>query len=200
MHAGGILTLPDGAEIRIRQVDGSDRAALLAGFDRLSPESRFLRFFSGVPRMPDEVLDRLTDVDQHRHVALGVFDPSRASDVGSSDGLGIGVGRYFVSQDDPTVAEAAVAVIDEYQGRGIGTLLLQSLVVFARERGIRTFTADVLAENARMAAVFDTLGGTPVPEASNLQEVRFEVDVPAAAEPLKATTGYKVMRELAARS
>ncbi len=77
-------------------------------------------------------------------------------------------------------------------------MLLQSLVVVARERGIGTFTADVLAGNAGMTAVLETLGGRLVPEQSDVHQLKFEVDVPSAAEPLKSTMSYRVMRELAA--
>ena len=200
MQAGGALTLKDGAEIAIRRVDGSDRDALVAGFERLSPTSRFQRFFTGVPYLSESMVARLTDVDQDRHVALGVFDPTRPSDVeGSSDGLGIGVGRYFVANDDPASADAALAVIDEYQGRGIGTLLLQALVITARQNGIETFTADVMTQNRGMTAVLSRLGARPVPELSDPHQLRFEIAVPETAEPLESTAGYRVMRELARR-
>lgn len=197
MLPGDTLTLADGAEIKIRRVSAADRDALLAGFERLSPTSRFLRFFSGITSLSESMIGRLTDIDHDRHVAIGVFDPARPSDVASNDGLAIGVGRYFLSEDDPTTADASVAVIDEYQGRGIGTLLLHALVITARERGVETFTADVLAENIGMAAVFNRLGAQVISDDSDDHELRFRVDVPDAAEPLKATGGYRVMRELA---
>jgi len=194
------MDLPDGTQIRIRPVDGSDREALVAGFERLSETSRFLRFFTGMHRLSTSTLDSLTDIDQDRHVAIGVFDANRPSDVGTADGLGIGVGRYFVDRDDPTKAEASVAVIDEYHGRGIGTVLLQSLVVVARERGIETFILDTLAENTGMATVLAKLGARPILESAEQGQLRFEVDVPSTAEPIKSTAGYRVMRELAKAS
>lgn len=192
-----ILVLPDGGRVSLREVDETDRAALVAGFERFSPESRLQRFFTAMPELPTAYLEHLTDIDQSHHVALGVFDPDRPSDVGSADGLGVAVGRYFVAPDDPTVAEAALAVIDEYQGRGIGTLLLQSLVVIARQRGIERFVAYVLADNASMAALLVELGAVAAPNPVDARELVFEFDLPEAADSLKSTAGYRVMRELA---
>lgn len=193
---GGTLTLEDGTQVTIREVGRADREALVAGFERLSAESRLHRFFSAMPQLPSDVIDYLTDIDQDQHVAVGVFDPARPSDVGGADGLGVGVGRYLVSTDDPTRAEAAVAVIDEYQGRGIGTLILDTLVVVARERGVAAFTAHVMPDNDGMSAILRGMGARNASEA-NVRELTFEIDVPAAVEPLKTTTGYRVMRELA---
>ena len=196
MQHGGNLTLADGTRVTIREVGRGDREALIAGFERLSPESRLHRFFTSMPKLPSDVIDYLTDIDQDQHVAVGVFDPNRPSDVGDAGGLGVAVGRYLVSTEDPTRAEAAVAVIDEYQGRGIGTLILETLVVIARERGVTAFTAHVMPDNDGMSAILRGLGARTVDE-PNVRELTFEIDVPDAVEPLKATTSYRVMRELA---
>jgi GNAT superfamily N-acetyltransferase len=193
----GTFTLADGAQVTFREVGGADREALLAGFERFSPQSRLQRFFTAMPNLPSGYLEHLTDIDQHRHVALGVFDPSQPSDVDSVEGLGVAVGRYFVSPEDPTAAEAALAVIDDYQGRGIGTLLLQSLVVIAHQRGVERFVAYVLAENSGMAALLTDLGAVAAPNPHDARELVFEFDLTEAADALKSTAGYRVMRELA---
>jgi len=196
MHVGGTLTLPDGSQVGIREVGRDDRDALVAGFARLSPESRLHRFFTAMPKLPNDVIDYLTDIDQDHHVAVGVFDPARPSDVGSEEGLGVAVGRYIVDADDPTRAEMAIAVIDEYQGRGVGTLLLDALVVIARDRGIEAFTAHVLSDNEGMTAMLRNVGARPLPT-TNARELTFEIDLPDAAAPLKSSTSYLVMREIA---
>jgi L-amino acid N-acyltransferase YncA len=72
----------------------------------------------------------------------------------------IGVGRYIVCANDPKRhrAEVAFAVLDEHQGKGLGSLLLQHLAIIARAQGVREFLAEVLAHNNRMSAVFKGSG------------------------------------------
>ena len=124
-----VVELDDHTPIRLRLGTSDDRDELAAGFARLTPESRIGRFFTGMPRLSELFLDHLVDVDESRHVAIVAQDMSRMSDVdGQSKGLGVGVARYIVSNTDETRAELAVAVIDEYHGRGIGHLLLDALI------------------------------------------------------------------------
>ncbi len=106
MKATNAVTLPDETTVGIRLADQADRDALLAGFERLSPTSRFRRFFTGIPYLSDQMVDRLTAIDQHHHVAVGVFDPTRPSDIDRPDGLGVGVGRYIVSDRDQSRASS----------------------------------------------------------------------------------------------
>lgn len=196
MKATRTVTLPDRTTVGIRLADQADRDALLAGFERLSPTSRFRRFFTGIPFLSDQMVDRLTNIDQHHHVAVGVFDPTRPSDIGRPDGLGIGVGRYIVPDHDQTQAEFAVAVIDEYQGRGIGTLLLQALVLIASERDIDTFTADVLAENHGMISILHRLGATRTDLGSNPTELSYELAIANAAATLADNPNHPALAEL----
>ncbi len=196
MKATSTVTLPDRTTLGMRLADQADRDALLAGFERLSPTSRFRRFFTGIPSLLDQMVDRLTNIDQHHHVAVGVFDPTRPSDIGRPDGLGVGVGRYIVSDRDRTRAEFAVAVIDEYQGRGIGSSLLQALVLIAAERGIDTFTADVLAENKGMISVLRRFGATRVQLGSDPTELSYELVITDAAAALADNPNHPALSEL----
>lgn len=197
MKATSTVTLPDGTRLGIRLADETDRDALLAGFERLSPTSRFRRFFTGIPFLSDQMVDRLTAIDQDHHVAVGVFDPTRSSDIGRPDGLGLAVGRYIVSDRDPSRAEFAVAVIDEYQGRGIGTMLLQALILIAAERGIETFTADVLAENHSMISVLHRLGATRTHLGSDPTELSYELAISDAAVALEDNPNRPALADLA---
>jgi len=117
------LTLLDGSTVRVRPIRPGDKQRLLEGFERLSPESRYRRFLSPVPRLSDRALRYLTEVDHHDHEALiGI----------AHDCSGVGVARFVRSEEDPELAEAAVTVVDDWQGRGLGTALLVLLAERAR--------------------------------------------------------------------
>jgi GNAT superfamily N-acetyltransferase len=133
--------LADGTEVRVRLQRASDRDKLVAGFRRLSPQSRYRRFFSPMPKLSDRMLRRLTRTDDWNHLAI------LAEPLAPSDGGALGVARYARSEEAPDTAEASVAVIDEMQRKGLGRLLLTTLVEAARERGIHKFRACVLADN-----------------------------------------------------
>jgi len=146
--------LPDGTRILLRLIRPDDGDELRQGFARLSPATRYYRFFSELPRLSDAMVDYLTQVDGINHVAI-------IAEMDSPDlktGTGLGIARFIRLEEDPTVAEAAVTVIDEAQGRGIGKLLLAALADAARERGIKTFRGQVLASNETMRHLLDELG------------------------------------------
>ncbi len=135
-------TLRDGSEVLIRRLTAADAPDLEAGFARLSEESRRLRFLTSKPSLSAAELRYLTQVDGHHHEALCAVDP-RAGD-------GIGIARFVTDEADPHRAEVAVTVVDEWQHRGLGSLLLTALADRAREEGITTFTALVSADNRSM--------------------------------------------------
>jgi GNAT superfamily N-acetyltransferase len=142
------VTLRDGSELAIRPIRPRDKAAIVAGFERLSPESRYRRFFAPLQRLSARDLEYLTEVDHHDHEAVIGFD--------AATGDPVGVARYIRS-DDPSEAEVAVTVIDDWQGRGAATALLDRLVVRARDEGIRHFLALVLTENKDAIELFERL-------------------------------------------
>src|SRR5439155_664837 len=121
----------------------ADREKLVAAFDRLSPESRYRRFFTAMPRLPEKLLRSLLDIDGWNHLAIGAetvtTDPAEAE--------GVGIARFIRLKDEPAVAEAAVTVVDHMQRRGLGKLLVSALAQAARERGITRFRAEVLRTN-----------------------------------------------------
>ncbi len=137
--------------VEVRPVRPDDKALLRAGFEQMSPESRYRRFFAVKSRLTDDEVRYLTEVDGYDHFALGVVH--RRED-GSEEG--VGVGRLVRLEQD--IAEMAVAVIDEWQGRGIGTLLFQRLVAAARERGIHRIRAEVLATHQPLRHLVEALG------------------------------------------
>jgi GNAT superfamily N-acetyltransferase len=148
-----VEVLNDGQRVRLRVGRPDDRDELVEAFDHLSPESRYRRFFSAMPRLTEDLLDRLTDVDAWHHVAVAAerIEPS------SMLPRGLGVARFVRSKSEPHVAEIAVTVIDEVQNRGLGRILVRTLAEVARERGIRKLRATVLSENGAMLALLRKL-------------------------------------------
>ncbi len=149
MILGAPIALRNGSRIRIRQGHRADRDLLLRGFERLSPESRYRRFLAPMPELSEAAVRYLTEIDHHDHEAMIALD--------DATGEGIGVARYVRNPDRPDAAELAVTVIDDWQRLGIGGLLLEVLSARAREEGITTFTALMLATNRKMMRLLDTL-------------------------------------------
>jgi RimJ/RimL family protein N-acetyltransferase len=163
------IELDDGSRIVLREVRPADRGAIQAGFERLSPESRYRRFFTAMSRLSEADLTYLTDVDHHDHEAVVAFD---------REGGPVGVARY-VRVDPAEEAEVAVAVVDDWQGRGAGTALVERLVQRARENGIERFVATVLAENEDALELFRSLSPSdPEPRPGEPGQVELVIDLP----------------------
>lgn len=145
-----IPRLRDGSPVLVRPVRPDDKAELREAFGRLSEESRYLRFSGAKKQLSDAELAYLTEVDHHDHEALAALDPRT--------GQGVGIARYVRLRDDPEVAEFAMVVMDDWQRRGLGSLLLSRLADRAREEGIRRFSASVLTENQRALRLIERLG------------------------------------------
>lgn len=140
------LTLRDGTPIRVRPIRPDDKELLVEGMRRLSPESRYRRFFSPVETLSPTLLRRLTEIDYVDHFAWIVL--SRESE--EVPAPAIAVGRYIRLSTEPTCAEVAITVRDDYQARGLGAMLLEILGLVARDHAITEFTAVVLPENSPM--------------------------------------------------
>jgi RimJ/RimL family protein N-acetyltransferase len=137
-------------QVEIRPIEPEDKDALARGFDRLSDRSRYRRFLSPRGPLTEAELRYLTEVDHHDHEALVAVDPDTDE--------GVGVARFVRSPEEPQTAELAVAVADDWQGRGVGSLLTAELAKRAREEGITCFTALALAENDAMLGLLHELG------------------------------------------
>jgi len=161
-------------EVRLR--DGSlgltcalipeDRQRLAEAYDLLSPESKFDRFLTGVPHLSDAMLDRLVDgVDGVDHVALVLV-------VIDDPGVGTpaGVGRLIRYPDDPTAADVAVNVGEEFRGRGVATALLKELLA-QRPVGVETLRTVVSADNRAALAMLRPLGELDIDDAGDRYDV-----------------------------
>jgi RimJ/RimL family protein N-acetyltransferase len=151
--AGGVR-LADGTTVALRPLGPGDGGMLAAGFDRLSDRSRYRRFLSPVPRLTPSMLNFLTSVDGVNHRAWGVLIDEPGGPVGA------GVARWVRSREDPAVADMAVTVIDDYQGRGLGALLQDVAVSDAFACGIERFEGVVLGENIASRRILARGGAT----------------------------------------
>jgi GNAT superfamily N-acetyltransferase len=123
---------------------------VLEVFSGLSDRPRHLRFLTPKPRLTRADLRRLTEVDHHDHVAVvAVAGPGRHP---------VGVGRFFRVPGQPESADVAVAVVDDWQGQGVGTALVMALMERARQVGVRRFTMMMSSDND---AALRLLHGTP---------------------------------------
>jgi GNAT superfamily N-acetyltransferase len=180
------VTLAPGIEVLIRPIRPEDRHLLATAFTRLTPQSRYQRFFAPVERLTESDLTYLTEIDHSRHEALVAIDPE--------DGDLVGVARYVClpppehddgeadgkadepggeaddagDGDEPATgpgegepvsneAEVAVVVGEPWQGKGLATALLQRLAKRAAEEGVDHFVALVLEENDGATSLFANL-------------------------------------------
>src|SRR3954468_19758685 len=132
-------TLRDSTNVDIRPVTPGDRKLLLSGFQRFGERSRHQRFFGVKVKLTEAELAFFTEVDHHEHEALGAVD--------LRTGAGVGIARFVRLEPGGPVAEAAVSVVDDWQGRGVGRALLEALVERAHEEGVERFQATLLRSN-----------------------------------------------------
>jgi GNAT superfamily N-acetyltransferase len=169
------LVLRGGLEVLVRPIQSADRKLIAEAFDRLSPQSRYRRFFAPLSRLTGEDLTYLTEVDHHDHEALVAVDPD--------DGWIIGVARY-VRSENPVEAEVAVVVGDPWQGSGVASVLLERLVERARGAGITHFVALVMSDNEQALELFRHLapgGSTTRRSASGHTEMLIELPEPGGS-------------------
>jgi RimJ/RimL family protein N-acetyltransferase len=166
------VVLRDGSEVLIRQIRRTDAPLLADGFARLSAKSRQLRFLTNKKELSQKELGYLTDVDHHDHEALGA--------VNHLDGRGVGIARYIRDAEDPQAAEIALTIVDDWQGRGLGTELLARLSARARQEGIRRFTALVTVDNSAVLGLLRNTGAGLVRRESTTLE--YEIPLVASEE------------------
>jgi acyl-CoA synthetase (NDP forming)/RimJ/RimL family protein N-acetyltransferase len=142
------VLLSDGTTVHLRPIQPGDADRIVALHSRFSERTRYLRYFSAYPRIPQRDLDRFVNVDHHDREAFVVEHAGELIAVGRYERLGAGSHQ----------AEVAFVVEDAHQGRGIGSVLIEHLVAAASEEGITEFEADVLPVNQTMLRVFMAAG------------------------------------------
>jgi RimJ/RimL family protein N-acetyltransferase len=141
---------PNPISVRVRPLVPGDSALVADVFARLSPASRLARFLVPKWRLTGAELRYLTEVDHHDHEALIA--------VTRLGGEPVGVARFVRDSTEPTSAEVAVEVVDDWQGRGVGSLLVGRLARRARREGITQFTALMSADNTRSRRLLSMAG------------------------------------------
>ena len=181
--------LADGLRVLVRPLLYSDRFELARGYQLLSGQSRRMRFFAAPKALSDDELEYLTNLDYRTHFALAAFavdEPGRP---------GVAVARYIRDRARPTSAEAAVTVLDAYQHRGLGTLLLLLLAEQAGRNGITSFVNYVLWDNQELLEGLAAAGAHIEPDEPGV--ARVEIDIPAPEEPTLAATIRAVLKDFA---
>ena len=189
-------TLRDGTAVLVRSVLPDDKNLIADGFAQLSEFARYRRFLHHKSRLTSQELRFLTELDGTDHYALGVVDLSSEQPVG--------IGRLVRDRTvGSTTAEIAVVVMDAHQGRGVGRLMLEHLVVAARERGITHLRFTMLGDNEPMRRLVQSVLGTLRLVERDGPTITIEVDVPPqTAHPLHhlrrmAELGWKTQLEAA---
>jgi GNAT superfamily N-acetyltransferase len=183
------VTLRDGTRVLLRPILPSDKSLLIDGFRRLSPESRYRRFMGPIEELSDSQVRFLTEIDYVDHFAWVALDPDAPGEPG------IGVARYVRVPGEPEVAEAAVTVVDDYQGRGVGSLLLEALGAMAVENGITRFRGYAFEDNRPLREVLRGLGVSTTHDSPGV--LRVEIDLPARAEGIHGSPLAKVLGAVA---
>lgn len=145
-----------GKKFNVASLTPADRAQIQAGLKLMSHESIRNRFMGSKKEFTEKELDYLTSLDGWNHYALGVEESEGAH-------RGVAVIRMVRSGEDPSAAEVAITIIDEYQRIGLGSLLLDLIFLAAREREIERFSFTFLPQNEGIIKLV-TKKGVPVIE------------------------------------
>ena len=144
------LSLDDVHRVRVRPLGSADRERYVRAVAALSPRSRYLRFFSPLPKLSERQVDLMTHVDGEHQVAYAALTPEE-SDL-------LGVARYIRTAEGSNVAEVAIAIADDWQGLGLGRALLSHLIEHARTARLERLIATILSENRAAAGLTRATG------------------------------------------
>lgn len=142
----------NGSHYLIRPIQANDRERIIALFNHLSPESRYLRFAHAITKLPDDFLDDILQLDFHREMALVAVIQAQTE----SEEI-IGISRY-VTPPNEDGCEFSLSVSDAYTAHGIGTHLMRDLIAHAKENGLQAMVGYVLSKNLKMLHLVSDLG------------------------------------------
>jgi len=170
------LTLRDGTQMVVRPIRPEDRQIEREFVHGLSAESKYFRFMSPLGELSDVALNRFTQIDYDREMALIAVVRENGQETE------IGVARYVVFSDGVR-CEFAVAVADAWQRHGVASTLVRKLAEIARARGLRTMEGLVLASNHKMMCLINKLGLRVEPEPGDASMKRVTMDLRALPAP-----------------
>lgn len=178
-------TLPSGLPVLVRHVDKSDAPRLKQGFRLISALARRRHFPGDVQELGPEQLALLDQVDQKNYCMWGALNPAKP------DEPGIGIARYRRLPEEPSAADVAITILDQYQGTGAGLLLHAALHVTAADNGIRHFFYEVARENERFIRHLKALGAEHVGRVVGVTRLRMPVYARALKVPQWNPSGFK---------
>lgn len=180
------LDLDSGLRVQVAPVTPAHAARFEAGYQRLSEQSRRMRFFGQVSSLSSRQLEFLTRPDGRLHIAYAALDRSAPEEPG------VGVGRCIRLDGDSKIAEMALTVLDDYQGRGVGLLLHACLHRAGYAAGLRQFLYDVSAENDRFIHHLQQLGARQVSRDRDVVRLMLPVCGHGAAVPGRVTVAHRL--------
>lgn len=180
--------LEDGRAICIRSVRPDDEERLREGVAQLSDRSRYLRFFTPAPTMPDHVIEKLADVDGHRHLAWGAILADDPED------QAIGIVHAVRSEKNSRRAEFAITVLDDFHGQGLARMLSAVLLIHCKQEGIATLDAQVLLENRPAIRLLRSLGAEQCRSEDSVGE--YALNIAAALETLRSAQQPAGLRQI----
>jgi len=157
-HLISEFRLADGTSIIIRPIHPEDATIENSFVRHLSSKSRYFRFMQELKELNHDMLVRFTQLDYRRELAMIAVIPSGINE----EEVQLGVARYFTNPDGKS-CEFALVVTDAWQGKGLGTRLMQVLMDAARQRGFKEMTGEVMLENVDMLQLVNDLGFTITP-------------------------------------
>lgn len=175
------ITLPDGGVMRLRLVRREDHDGIIQAFDHLSVETRLQRWFYPKMSLTEEELEAMVSPADDHHGAISAI----ALDADGHEESGIGMARFVRSKDSPDAAEIAITIVDEWQGLGIGRILLHRLLAMIGERAIPFVDGRLQADNRpmrRLLVPYLSAGGFHREDGT----LTFRFPVPAPDDPLMA--------------
>jgi RimJ/RimL family protein N-acetyltransferase len=184
------VVLRDGSTVLLRLVAPEDKDHLRHEYERWSPESRYARFLAPKQSLSAEELAYLCEIDQETHFALCAIGEHGD---GRGQPVGLGIARFIrlpTNALEPVTAEAAIAVADAAQHKGLGLILLRRLCAAAAERDIERFRCEVLVDNVSMQALIDAIAPDhTVATRQGVLTIEFAIDAVAKDEP--PTAAYR---------
>ena len=180
--------LNDGTVVCLRTITPEDEDLLREGVAKLSAESRYLRFFSPAPSLPDEVIERLLDVDGHDHIAWGAI----CTECPGQPAIGaVHAVRY---RNGGRAGEYSVAVLDAFQGKGLARMMTAALLVQCLAEGLTALDVHILSENRAAAKLVKSLGAQWKTEGAGVAE--YLLDVAGAIAVLRADSDARGVQDV----